>query len=101
LRPPCPAVAQVEYVQEPFARLQPRQFDALIVLGDFALDLLVPVRPAQPGLAGEGELLQVGSVPSGEGVVDSVGELPESVAARRREYPPGKPTCRFAGYARS
>src|SRR5271170_3550014 len=41
-----PVVAEVEDVHELFARLQPRQLDALVVLGDFAFDL--PVRVPRP-----------------------------------------------------
>ena len=70
-----PVVAQVEHVYELFARAQPRQSDVLVVLGDLALDLPVRLPITQPGLVGEGELLQVRSVPAGERVVDSVGEL--------------------------
>ncbi len=59
------------------------------VLGHLALGLPVRVRIAQPPAVGEGELLQVGAVPTGERVIDGVGELFEGVAARCREDPPG------------
>ncbi|HEY5984835.1 MAG TPA: hypothetical protein VIV12_00430 [Streptosporangiaceae bacterium] len=61
-----PIVAEVEHVDELLARALPRQFDALIVLGDLALDLPVRVRAVGPPAFGDGELLQVGAVPAGE-----------------------------------
>jgi len=52
-----PVVAEVEHVNELLAPAQPRQPHLPLVLGDHALDL--PVRIIEPGLVGEGELLQV------------------------------------------
>src|SRR5215469_479770 len=84
-----PVVAEVEHVSELLARTQPRQPDLLVVLGDDALDVPVRIRVAEPGLVGEGELLQVRTVPAGERVVDGVGKVLEGVAARGCEDPPG------------
>jgi hypothetical protein len=84
-----PVVAEVEDVGELLAWAQPGQLDVLVVLGYLPLDLPVRVRVAKPGLAGEGELLQVGSVPAGERVVDGVGELFEGVTAGGGEDPSG------------
>jgi hypothetical protein len=83
-----PVIAQIEYVHELLARLQARQLNFPVVATGLTGDFEIRIRVAQPGLTGQGELLQVRPVPAGESVVDGVGELFERMAFPGREDPP-------------
>jgi hypothetical protein len=83
-----PAVTEVELVDELRAGLE--LANGRFACVDQAVDGLVfPVRSSDPVPASRGELVQVGAVPAGEGIINRLGELSEGVAAGGGEDPAG------------
>jgi len=83
-----PAVTEVELVDELPAG--PELANGRFACVDQAVHGFVfPVRSSDPAPASHGELVQVGAIPAGEGIINRLGELSEGVAAGDREDPAG------------
>ena len=83
-----PIVAEVEDVDELLAGLKATEPCTAIVSRRSAF-LPVLVERCQTRPVGEVEVMHVGAIPTGERVVDSLGELGEGVGAGGREDPAG------------
>ena len=83
-----PVVAEVEHIYELHAGVQPAQGGAPVIQhlrGGAELG----VGPADTLADGEGELVQVGTIPTGECVVDGGGELGEGAGGGNQPAGPG------------
>jgi hypothetical protein len=81
-----PVVAQIERVEERLVRAQARELRPPVV-ERWAELVIVAIRRRQARAVGEVELVEVSSVPAGEGVVDRGGEGGERVTTGRGEDP--------------
>ena len=74
-----PVVTEIEDVEELLAAGEAAEFDSAVVEGGRAV-FPVDVGGGEAGSVGQGEFVEVGSVPAGEGVVDGVRQLREGMA---------------------
>lgn len=84
-----PAVPKVELVGELFTGTEPGEGDPAVVEDHLVGVVKVGVGGADPLVVGGPELVEVGAILAGEGVVDRGREVVEAVGAGRSEDPPG------------